>query len=73
MSTELSREFYLATWTSWSGTPDRVDGADIVETTTGDKVSAGRIGTSHDPARTEGDGVYFVGRVGVPNDEFTIL
>lgn len=50
-----------------------VDGANVVETTAGHVVSAGRIGTSHDPGRAQGNGVDFVGGVGVPDDELSVL
>ena len=43
-----------------------VDGAYVVETTTGDEIPTRRIGTRHDPTRSEGNGVYLVRRVGVP-------
>lgn len=73
MSTEFSSNLDLTTWSTWTGTPDGVNGTDVVETTTSDKISAGCVGTSHNPAGTEWDSVYFVGGVGVPNDEFTVL
>lgn len=50
-----------------------VDGADVVETTARNEVAGGCVGAGHDPAGPEGDGVHFVGGVGVPDDEFTIL
>jgi len=52
---------------------DRVDGADVVESSTGDEVSGRRVGAGHDPGRTERDGVDFVGGVGVPDDELSVL
>jgi len=52
---------------------DRVNGADVVESSTGDEVSGRRVGTGHDPGRTKRDGVDFVGGVGVPDDEFPVL
>ena len=50
-----------------------VNGTDIVETTTGDKVSGGGIGTGHNPTRSQGDGVDFVCCVGIPDDELAVL
>lgn len=50
-----------------------VDGAYVVETTTGNKVAAGGVGTGHDPGRAEGNRVHLVGGVGVPDDELSIL
>ena len=50
-----------------------VDGADVVETTAGHVVPAGRIGTGHDPGRAQRNGVDFVGGVGVPDDELSVL
>jgi hypothetical protein len=50
-----------------------VDGADVVETTACDKVSARGVGASHDPGRTQGDGVDLVGCVGVPDNELAVL
>lgn len=52
---------------------DRVDGADVVESSAGDKVAARRVGARHDPTRPERDGVDLVGRVGVPDDELAVL
>ena len=73
MSTEFSGNLDLTTWTTWTGTPDGVNGTDIVETTTSDEISAGCIGTSHDPRGSERDGVDLVCAVGVPDDKLTIL
>ena len=50
-----------------------VYGADVVETAASDEVARWRVGAGHDPARSQGDGVDFVCRVGVPDDEFPIL
>lgn len=50
-----------------------VNGANVVKTTAGDVVSAGGIGTGHDPRRSQRDGVDLVGSVGVPDDELAIL
>lgn len=50
-----------------------VDGADVVQTTASHVVPARRIGTGHDPGRSQGDGVDFVGGVGIPDDELTVL
>lgn len=50
-----------------------VYGADVVETTAGDKVARGGIGAGHDPRGAEGDGVDLVGGVGIPDDELAVL
>lgn len=50
-----------------------VNGADIVEATTSDVVAAGGVGAGHDPRGSQGDGVDFVGGVGIPDDELAIL
>lgn len=50
-----------------------VDRADVVETTASDEVSRRRISTGHDPTGAKRDGVDFVGGVGIPDDEFSIL
>lgn len=50
-----------------------VNGADVVETTARNVITAGSVCTSHDPRGPEGDSVDLVCSVGVPNDQFTIL
>lgn len=50
-----------------------VDGADVVKATTGDEVTRGRVGASHDPAGPQWDSMDFVCRVGIPDDEFAVL
>ena len=50
-----------------------VDGADVVETTASDVVAARRIGASHHPRGTERNRMNLVGRVGIPDDELTVL
>lgn len=50
-----------------------VDGTNVVETTAGNVVPTRRIGTGHDPRRSQGDGVDFVGGVGIPDDELSVL
>lgn len=50
-----------------------VDGANVVEAAAGHEVSAGSIGAGHDPRRSQGNGVDFVRRVGIPDDELAIL
>jgi len=50
-----------------------VDGADVVETTAGHIVAAGRVGASHDPGRAEGNCVHLVCSVCIPDDELTVL
>lgn len=50
-----------------------VDGADVVQTTTGDKVPTRRIGAGHDPGGAQRNGVDLVGGVGVPYDQFAVL
>ena len=52
---------------------ERVDAADVVETTAGDPVARGSVGAGHDPRGAEGDGVHLVGGVGVPDDELSVL
>jgi hypothetical protein len=49
MSTKLSSEFDLSAWSSRSSTSDRIDGTDIIQSTTSDKVTARGVCTSHDP------------------------
>lgn len=50
-----------------------VDGADVIETTAGNVIAAGRVGARHDPGRAQGDGVDLIGGVSVPDDELAIL
>lgn len=50
-----------------------IDGANVVETTTGDKVSTRGIGAGHDPGRSQGDGVDLVCGIGIPYDELAVL
>jgi hypothetical protein len=50
-----------------------VDGADVIQTTAGDVVPAGRVGAGHDPRGSKGDGVDLVRRVRIPDDELAIL
>lgn len=50
-----------------------VDGTDVVETTAGDKVTAGGVGAGHNPRRTERNGVDLVSGVSIPDDELAIL
>lgn len=50
-----------------------VDRADVIEATAGDVITARGICAGHDPGRAERDGVHLVGRVSVPDDQFTIL
>lgn len=56
-----------------SGIAQRIDGTDIVQPATSDKLARRGIGTRHDPGRTQGDRVHLVGRVRVPDDEFAVL
>lgn len=37
---------------------EAVDGADVVETAAGHKISRGRVGTGHDPAASQGNRVH---------------
>lgn len=48
-------------------------GANVVETTAGDKVARGGVGAGHDPGGAERDGVDLVGGIGVPDDELAVL
>lgn len=50
-----------------------VDAADVVEPTACDKASRGCVCTGHDPGAAEGDGMHFVRRVGIPDDQFSVL
>lgn len=50
-----------------------IDGADIVEATASNVVTTGGVGAGHDPRRAQGDGVDFIGGVGIPDDELAIL
>jgi len=52
---------------------ERVDGADIVQSTASDELARGGVGTGHDPGRTEGNGMNLVGGVSVPHDQFAVL
>jgi hypothetical protein len=49
MSTEFSSKFDLPARSTRSSTSDRVDGTDIIQSTTSDKVAAWGVCTSHDP------------------------
>lgn len=49
MSTEFSSKLHLSARPSRSSTSNRVNGTDVVQSTTSDKVAAWRICTSHDP------------------------
>ena len=74
-ATEVARVAgQLACHTCWTF-PSRqiVDGADVIETTTGDVVAGRGVGAGHDPRRAQRDGVDLVGRVGVPDDELSVL
>lgn len=50
-----------------------VNGANIVQTTACNVVTARSICTSHDPRRSQGNSVDLVGRVSVPDDQFAVL
>ena len=50
-----------------------VDGADVVEAAAGDVIAARGVGACHDPGRSQGNGMDFVGRVGIPDDELAVL
>lgn len=50
-----------------------VNGADVIQTTAGNKVVGGSVGASHDPRRAEGNGVCLVCRESVPYEEFAVL
>ena len=49
MSTKFSSKFDLPARSSRSSASNRVDGTDVVQSTTSDKVAAWRVCTSHDP------------------------
>lgn len=50
-----------------------VDRANVIQTATGDIVSTRGVGASHHPRRPQWDRVNFVGGVGVPDNELSIL
>ena len=50
-----------------------VDGANVIETTAGNVVARGRVGTGHDPRGAKGDGVDLVCCVGIPDDQLAVL
>ena len=50
-----------------------VNRAYVVQAATGNIVSARRIGTGHDPRRSQGNGMHLVGCVGIPDDQLPIL
>ena len=50
-----------------------VDGADVVQATTGNPSASLREGAGHHPRRPQGDGVHLVGTVGVPDNKLAIL
>lgn len=50
-----------------------VDRADVVETTASNKVATRGVGAGHDPGGSQGNGVHFVGGVGIPDNQFAIL
>lgn len=50
-----------------------VDGADVIQATTSDKVARGRVCASHDPAGTERDSMNFVGSRSVPDEKLSVL
>lgn len=50
-----------------------VNGANVVQTTTGHIVPRRCICTGHDPRGAQGDGMDLVGGVAIPDDQFTIL
>lgn len=54
-------------------TSERVNAADVVQTTTGDPVARRSVGAGHDPRGTQWDGVDLVGSVGIPDDELAVL
>jgi hypothetical protein len=49
MSTKFSSKFDLSARPTRSSTSDRIDGTDVVQSTTSDKVTTGGVCTSHDP------------------------
>ena len=60
--------------TGWTFTRGQVvNRADIVETATSHIVAAGSIRASHHPRRAEGNGMDFVGGIGIPDDELAVL
>ena len=51
-----------------------VDRANIIKTTAGNEVALGGFKrTGHHPRRTKGDGLQFIRRNGIPDDEFSVL
>lgn len=50
-----------------------VNGANVVQTTARNVVTAGGICTSHDPRRPQGNSVDLVGGVCIPDNQFAIL
>lgn len=50
-----------------------IDGANVVEATTGDKVSAGGVGAGHDPGGSQGNGVDLVCGICIPDNELAVL
>jgi hypothetical protein len=71
VGTQLTRALY-GTDTALLGT-EVVNGADIVETAAGYKITRGGVCACHDPGGAEGDGMDFVCRIGIPNDELAVL
>lgn len=69
----MTREFPSHTGGPVSIRVEIVDGADVVETTTGDEVSTRSICAGHDPRRSERNGVNLVGCICVPDYELAIL
>lgn len=47
--------------------PKIINTTNVIQSSTGNKISTRRISASHDPGGTERDSVNFVGRVGVPD------
>lgn len=50
-----------------------VNGTDVIQTTTGNKVSGWGIGTSHDPGRPKWNGMNFVAGICIPDNQLAIL
>ena len=52
---------------------ERVNGTYVVQTSASNELARWRVGTGHDPRRSERDGVDLVGGVGIPDNELAIL
>lgn len=70
---QLPRHLHLSSRLSRSRSSQRVDRADVVQSTARNVLPRRRVGTRHDPAAPERNGVNFIRGVSVPDDQLAVL